>query len=160
MSGSLVLPPSTDRETLYQALLPQIFALVDGEQDLIANLANTSAALHASFQWLWVGFYLVKNDALVLGPFQGPIACTRIPFGKGVCGTAWAECTTLIVDDVNQFPGHIACSPDSRAEIVVPIIKDHACVGVLDIDSRINADFSAIDRLALETVTQRLAQCF
>ena len=119
----------------YQTLLPQIKALLEGEPDLIANLANISAALKEQFGWLWIGFYLVKNNELVLGPFQGPVACTRIKKGRGVCGTSWAEAKTMIVPDVEKFSGHIACSSLSRSEIVVPIILNDEVVAVLDADS-------------------------
>src|SRR6188768_2773361 len=123
------------KEDIYQSLIPQIKALLEGEPDLIANLANVSAALKEQFGWLWIGFYLVKNDELVLGPFQGPLACTRIKKGRGVCGTSWAEAKTLIVEDVEKFPGHIACSAASRSEIVVPLIKENSVWAVLDADS-------------------------
>src|SRR6188768_4200075 len=122
------------KEDIYQSLIPQIKALLEGEPDLIANLANVSAALKEQFGWLWVGFYLVKNDELVLGPFQGPVACTRIKKGRGVCGSSWAQEKTLIVPDVEKFPGHIACSSYSRSEIVLPIFNNGNVVGVLDID--------------------------
>ena len=111
------------KEEQYQALIPQIIGLLDGETDLVANLANVCAALKEQFGWLWVGFYLVKNEELVLGPFQGPVACTRIRKGRGVCGTSWAEAKTLIVPDVEKFPGHIACSSLSRSEIVIPLFQ-------------------------------------
>jgi len=126
----------------YTALLPQIRALLDGEPDGTANLANIAAALKEQFGWLWVGFYLVKEGELVVGPFQGPVACTRIRKGRGVCGTSWAEERTLIVPDVEAFPGHIACSSLSRSEIVVPIWAGETIVGVLDADS---VEFSAFD---------------
>jgi len=119
----------------YRSLLPQISALTEGETDEVANLANVAAALKEQFGWLWVGFYLVKDGELVVGPFQGPVACTRIRKGKGVCGTAWAEARTLIVPDVEAFPGHIACSSLSRSEIVVPILRHGEVIGVLDADS-------------------------
>jgi len=119
----------------YRSLLPQISALTEGEADEVANLANVAAALKEQFGWLWVGFYLVKDGELVVGPFQGPVACTRIRKGKGVCGTAWAEARTLIVPDVEAFPGHIACSSLSRSEIVVPILRQGEVIGVLDADS-------------------------
>ena len=119
----------------YRSLLPQIAALTEGETDLVANLANVAAALKEQFGWLWVGFYMVKDGELVVGPFQGPVACTRIRKGKGVCGTAWAEARTLIVPDVEAFPGHIACSSLSRSEIVVPILRQGEVIGVLDADS-------------------------
>ena len=123
------------KEEQYQSLLPQIKGLLEGETDLIANLANVTAALKEQFNWLWVGFYLVKNNELVVGPFQGPVACTRIKKGRGVCGTSWAEAKTIIVADVEKFPGHIACSSLSRSEIVVPVIRNNEVVAVLDVDS-------------------------
>ena len=124
------------KEEQYQALLPQIKGLLEGEPDLVANLANTAGALKEQFGWLWVGFYLVKGDELVLGPFQGPVACTRIKKGRGVCGTSWQDARTLIVDDVEKFPGHIACSSSSVSEIVVPVLNIAGqVVGVLDVDS-------------------------
>ncbi|MBL0356488.1 MAG: GAF domain-containing protein [Chitinophagaceae bacterium] len=134
------------KEKQYQALLPQVKALIKGEPDFIANLANIGAALKEQFGWLWVGFYLVKNEELVLGPFQGPVACTRIKRGRGVCGTAWAKGVTLIVPDVEQFPGHIACSSLSKSEIVVPLINKGAVVGVFDIDSVLLNDFDETDK--------------
>jgi len=141
-----------DKEEAYRSLLPQIKALIDGEPDLIANLANITAALKQQFNWLWVGFYLVKEDELVLGPFQGPIACTRIRYGKGVCGTSWEKAETLIVADVEKFPGHIACSSLSRSEIVVPIIKNNKVVAVLDVDSEELKNFDELDKQYLEEV--------
>jgi L-methionine (R)-S-oxide reductase len=136
----------------YKSLLPQIRALVDGETDRVANLANIVAALKQQFDWLWVGFYLVKEGELVVGPFQGPIACTRISKGRGVCGTAWQEGRTLIVPDVEAFPGHIACSSLSRSEIVIPIYHQGEVVGVLDADSARLNDFDEEDRRWLEQV--------
>jgi GAF domain-containing protein len=141
-----------NKEEAYRSLLPQIKALIDGEPDLIANLANIAAALKQQFNWLWVGFYLVKEDELVLGPFQGPIACTRIRYGKGVCGSSWEKAVTLIVADVEKFPGHIACSSLSRSEIVVPIIKNNKVVGVLDVDSEELNNFDQVDKQFLEEV--------
>lgn len=137
---------------LYQSLVPQIKALVEGEDDLIANLANIAAALKEQFNWLWVGFYLVKNDELVLGPFQGPVACTRIRKGRGVCGAAWQNAQTLIVPDVEEFPGHIACSSLSQSEIVVPLFHEKAVVGVLDVDSELLNLFDDTDQRYLEEV--------
>ncbi|HNP53700.1 MAG TPA: GAF domain-containing protein [Ferruginibacter sp.] len=134
----------------YASLIPQIQALLEGEPDLVANLANVGAALKEQFGWLWVGFYLVKNEELVLGPFQGPVACTRIRKGRGVCGTAWQEARTLIVPDVEQFPGHIACSSLSRSEIVVPVIRNQQVVAVLDVDSAELDQFDAVDQQYLE----------
>jgi L-methionine (R)-S-oxide reductase len=136
----------------YRSLLPQIRALVDGEADRVANLANISAALKQQFDWLWVGFYLVRESELVVGPFQGPIACTRISKGRGVCGTAWQEGRTLIVPDVEAFPGHIACSSLSRSEIVVPIYHQGEVVGVLDADSVELNHFDEEDRRWLEQI--------
>lgn len=140
---------SSTKEEKYKNLLPQIDALISGEQDLVANLANISAALKQSFDFLWVGFYLVKENELVLGPFQGPIACTRITFGKGVCGTAWKEKKTIVVDDVDKFPGHIACSSESKSEVVVPVIKNGNVVMVLDVDSSQLVSFNQTDEFWL-----------
>ena len=140
------------KEEQYQNLLPQLKALLEGEPDLIANLANTAAALKEQFGWLWVGFYLVKEDELVLGPFQGPVACTRIRKGRGVCGTSWEKAVTLIVDDVEKFPGHIACSSLSRSEIVVPVIRNGEVVAVLDVDSEELGRFDDVDKRYLEQV--------
>ena len=136
----------------YQSLLPQIKGLLDGEPDLIANLANIVAALKEQFGWLWVGFYIVKNEELVLAPFQGPVACTRIRKGKGVCGSSWANGETLIVPDVEKFPGHIACSSLSRSEIVVPVILNNEVVAVLDVDSENLNHFDTTDQYYLEQV--------
>lgn len=137
----------------YESIIPQIAAVLEGEPDLIANLANITAALKEQFGWLWTGFYLVKKNELVLGPFQGPIACTRIRKGRGVCGTSWEKKETLIVPDVEKFPGHIACSSLSRSEIVVPLIRDNEVIGVLDVDSREYAHFDATDQRYLEQIT-------
>lgn len=141
-----------DKTTQYQALIPQIIALIEGEIDVIANLANTCAALKAQFNWLWVGFYLVKNEELVLAPFQGPIACTRIHKGKGVCGTAWAKAATIIVPDVQKFVGHIACSSLAKSEIVIPIFKNKEVVAVLDVDSEELNYFDEADAKYLEEI--------
>lgn len=151
MAEDLLIYQGTKQEQ-YEALLPQIEGLLNGENDLIANLANISAALKEQFGWLWVGFYLVKNNELVLGPFQGPVACTRISKGRGVCGSAWAQAKTLIVADVSTFPGHIACSSLSRSEIVIPIIYDGQVVAVLDVDSEALAQFDTTDQLFLEKI--------
>ncbi|HOO08695.1 MAG TPA: GAF domain-containing protein [Cyclobacteriaceae bacterium] len=140
---------STGKEGKYKELLPQLEALVGGEADLIANLANISAALREAMGFFWVGFYLVKGNELVLGPFQGPIACTRIQMGKGVCGTVWKEKKARIVPDVNGFPGHIACSTGSRSEIVLPAFKNNEVLLVLDVDSDKVNDFDEIDALYL-----------
>lgn len=136
----------------YSSLIPQIQAVIEGETDLVANLANITAALKEQFGWLWVGFYLVKADELVLGPFQGPLACTRIRKGKGVCGSSWAQAKTLIVPDVEQFPGHIACSSLSKSEIVVPIIRNNQVIGVLDVDSELPDQFDTTDQQYLEEI--------
>ena len=152
MSEDLTIIEGT-KEEQYQALIPQIEALLNGEPDLIANLGNITAALKEQFGWFWVGFYLVKKDELVLGPFQGPVACTRIRRGRGVCGTAWQEMKTLIVPDVNTFPGHISCNSASKSEIVVPLIHNQKVVGVLDIDSSTYADFDSTDQQYLEQIT-------
>ena len=140
------------KEEKYRELLQQIYALISTETDFIANLANVAAALKQTFGFFWAGFYIVKGDELVLGPFQGPIACTRIRFGRGVCGTAWKEARTLIVPDVEQFPGHIACSSDSKSEIVVPILKQGEVIGVLDIDSDTLDSFDTVDARYLEEI--------
>jgi GAF domain-containing protein len=141
-----------DKNEQYQNLIPQIKGLVTGEPDLIANLANITAALKEQFGWFWIGFYIVKNDALVLGPFQGPVACTRIKKGRGVCGSSWEKAETLIVPDVEKFPGHIACSSLSKSEIVVPMIKDDIVWGVLDVDSDQLDQFDKNDQLYLEQI--------
>ena len=154
MSEDLHIITSTDKTEQYQSLLPQIAALVQGEADIIANLANICAALKEQFKWFWVGFYLVKNNELVLGPFQGPVACTRIAKGRGVCGTAWQQAQTLIVPDVDQFPGHIACSSLSRSEIVVPLFQNNQVVGVLDVDSEHLALFDEVDKIFLEQIVK------
>jgi GAF domain-containing protein len=136
--------------------VPQIQALLSGESDMIANMANISAALKEVFSFWWVGFYLVKNNELVLGPFQGPVACTRIALGKGVCGTSWKEAKTIIVPDVDQFPGHIACSSASRSEIVVPLLKDGKVIAVLDVDSEHYDHFDKTDEQYLTIITKLL----
>jgi len=136
----------------YKSLIPQIKSLIEGEPDLIANLANIVAALKEQFGWLWIGFYLVKQDELVLAPFQGPVACTRIRKGRGVCGTSWVNAETLIVPDVEQFPGHIACSSLSRSEIVVPVIRNDKVVAVLDVDSEEVNEFDKTDKKYLEEI--------
>ncbi|MBU2915480.1 GAF domain-containing protein [Reichenbachiella agariperforans] len=158
MAEELTLDKTLSKQDIYTTLLPQIEALNSGETDLIANLANTSAALKEAFDFLWVGFYLVKEDQLVLGPFQGPIACTRISKGKGVCGTAWHEGLTLVVDNVDEFPGHIACSSASKSEIVVPLFKAGEIIGVLDIDSDQFASFDEIDQQYLEQLVSQLCK--
>ncbi|MBA2498388.1 MAG: GAF domain-containing protein [Chitinophagaceae bacterium] len=140
------------KEDQYKNLVPQIAAIIEGETDLIANLANIAAALKEQFDWLWVGFYLVKNNELVVGPFQGPVACTRIKKGKGVCGTSWEQEKTLIIEDVEHFPGHISCSSLSKSEIVVPVIKNNEVVAVLDCDSSLLDDFDETDKFYLEEI--------
>ena len=154
MAEDLKIISSANKEDQYVSLIPQITALIDGESDLVANMANIAAALKEQFKWFWVGFYLVKNNELVLGPFQGPVACTRISKGKGVCGSAWAEEKTLIVPDVEQFPGHIACSSLSRSEIVVPIIQNGDVYGVLDVDSEDLDRFDETDARYLEQIVK------
>ncbi|NLR82093.1 GAF domain-containing protein [Chitinophaga eiseniae] len=141
-----------NKEEQYRSLIPQIKGLLDGEPDLVANLANVAAALKEQFGWFWVGFYLVKGEELVLGPFQGPIACTRIRKNKGVCGTSWAQATTLIVPDVEAFPGHIACSSLSKSEIVVPLIRNSEVKAVLDVDSESLSHFDETDQRYLEEI--------
>ena len=148
--------PEGAKEERYQALLPQVEALLEGEADMIARMANMAAALHEAFHIWWTGFYRVVGDELVLGPFQGPIACTRIRRGRGVCGTAWERQETLVVPDVEQFPGHIACSSASRSEIVVPVFADGRVVAVLDIDSEHLATFDDTDRRWLERMAERI----
>ena len=144
----------------YALLLKQVQGLLEGESDCVANLANVAAVLHEAFGFWWTGFYLVQGRELVLGPFQGPVACTRIPFGRGVCGTAWQQGKTVVVPDVEEFPGHIACSSASRSEIVVPVVKGKDVVAVLDIDSRELATFDARDAAGLEAIVALLAPLF
>lgn len=153
LANTLHIPDTTDRQERYDALLPQVKALLDGEHDLVARMANTAAALHQALGVHWTGFYRVVDGELILGPFQGPVACTRIPHGKGVCGTAWANNATIVVPNVDAFPGHIACSPLSRSEIVVPVRDAHGrVVAVLDLDSSVPGDFGEADQQALETL--------
>ncbi len=149
MSEHLIIEGNT-KEERYAALLPQIAAVVEGETDEVARMANVAACLWETFRFWWVGFYRVIGDELVLGPFQGPLACMRIRYGRGVCGTAWAEERTIVVPDVEQFPGHIACSSASRSEIVVPVYKEGKVVAVLDIDSEHLATFDEVDQRWLE----------
>ncbi len=144
MAEELILQQGQKAEQ-YQSIIPQIQAIIEDETDVIANLANICAALKQQFDWFWIGFYLVKDNELVLGPFQGPIACTRIAIGRGVCGSAWQQQQVIIVPDVDQFPGHIACSSASRSEIVLPIMKNGECLGVLDIDSSELNQFDEVD---------------
>ncbi|AMR28234.1 GAF domain-containing protein [Hymenobacter psoromatis] len=160
MSETLFLTPGLNRAAHYAELYPQLAALTNAEPDQTANLANTAAALRQAFGFFWVGFYVVKGDELVLGPFQGPIACTRIRRGRGVCGTSWAEARTVLVPDVEAFPGHIACSSDSKSELVVPVLKNGAVVAVLDVDSDQLDDFDAADQAGLERLMQLAAAWF
>ncbi|MBS1545254.1 MAG: GAF domain-containing protein [Bacteroidetes bacterium] len=145
MAEQLVTSTSGDKATRYQVLLPQLQALIESESDLVANLSNIAAALRQGMNFFWVGFYLVKGKQLVLGPFQGPVACTRIDFGRGVCGSAWKDKQTIIVPDVDQFPGHIACSSESKSEIVLPAMVNGEVSMVLDVDSQHLNDFDDID---------------
>lgn len=154
MSEELIINKNSDKATQYSELLPQLEALISGESDTIANISNLMAALKQAFDFLWVGVYFVKEDELVLGPFQGPIACTRIKKGKGVCGTAWEKGQTIVVKNVEEFPGHIACSSDSKSEIVLPAFKNGEVALVLDIDSEELATFDQTDKKYLEQVIQ------
>jgi L-methionine (R)-S-oxide reductase len=154
MAESIYIPESATKAEKYQAILPQVEALISTETDAYANLANVAAVLKETFGFFWVGFYLVKDDQLVLGPFQGPLACTRIAFGKGVCGTAWKEGSTQLVPDVDTFPGHIACSSASKSEVVVPGIKEGKVWIVLDVDSDKLDDFDQVDAEHLEKLME------
>ena len=158
MAEELHISTSTDKIEKYESLIPQIEALISGESDMVANLANISAALRYGMNFFWVGFYMVKEDQLVLGPFQGPIACTRINKGKGVCGSVWEKGITAVVPNVDEFPGHIACSSDSKSEIVVPIKKDGEVIGVLDVDSDQLESFDDIDQKYLERLMDSLSK--
>lgn len=156
MAETLFIPQTQDRAEIYKALIPQIDALLSQEKDLVANLANFVAVLKEALGFFWIGFYWVKDNELVLAPFQGSLACTRIGYGKGVCGTAWKEARTILVPDVDKFPGHIACSSLSKSEIVVPIFQESNVVGVLDIDSDKLNDFSETDQKGLENLVKIL----
>ena len=159
MAENLYIPENATKQEKYEVLLPQIEALTVYETDLVANLANISSALHQVFSWWWVGFYWVKENELVLAPFQGPIACTRIAFGKGVCGTAWKERKTQLVPDVEQFPGHIACSSATKSEIVVPIFNQNdEVMGVLDVDSERDDVLDEIDVFYLEKISKMITK--
>ena len=158
MSEELIIKGDTKQER-YEALVPQIAAVVEGESDLIANMANVASMLHETFGFWWTGFYRVDGEELVLGPFQGPMACTRIRKGRGVCGTAWAKAETQVVPDVELFPGHIACSSASRSEIVVPVWQGEEIIAVLDIDSTQLATFDKIDKRYLEQIVQIIGKC-
>lgn len=153
MAEDLIILTGSKKEQ-YESLIPQITGLLEGETDLVANLANVAAALKEQFHWFWVGFYLVKEGELVLGPFQGPVACTRIRKGRGVCGSSWEQAKTLIVPDVEKFPGHIACSSLSKSEIVVPLFKGNEVWGVLDVDSSALDQFDETDQFYLEKIVQ------
>lgn len=155
MAEDLVLVEG-DKSAKYESLIPQLKALIGDEKDPVANQANIAAALKEAFDFFWVGFYNVKDDELVLGPFQGPVACTRIQLGRGVCGKAWEQKETLIVDDVDAFPGHIACSSLSKSEIVVPLVKECQVLGVLDVDSENLASFDAVDSIYLNQICEWL----
>jgi L-methionine (R)-S-oxide reductase len=158
MAESIAFSKAADRATIYAELAPQIEALIDGESDLIANLANVTAVLKEAFGFFWVGFYLKKGDQLVLGPFQGPLACTRIDFDSGVCGHAYTTRETVIVPNVDEFPGHIACSSASKSEIVVPLFDENDKVfGVLDVDSDKLDDFGEVDRDGLERIVKLIS---
>ncbi|MDX5348625.1 MAG: GAF domain-containing protein [Hymenobacteraceae bacterium] len=160
MAEELIIDQNKTKEERYKELLPQIEALVTGETDLIANLANIMAALKYGMNFFWVGAYLVKEGELVLGPFQGPVACTRIKFDKGVCGACYTRKETLVVPDVEAFPGHIACSSASKSEIVVPVIKNGEVVMVLDVDSDKLNDFDEVDQKYLEQLMKLAEQWF
>lgn len=152
MAEDLKINRTAAKAGQYESLIPQISALLSGETDFVANMANVAAALKEQFNWFWVGFYLVKDEQLVLGPFQGPVACTRIAKGKGVCGSSWAQNKTLIVPDVDEFPGHIACASASKSEIVLPLVQDGKVIGVLDVDSEFIDHFDETDQVYLEQV--------
>jgi GAF domain-containing protein len=151
MAEDLIIATGSKAEQ-YQSLIPQIKALMEGEPNLVANLANVSAALKEQFGWFWVGFYIINENELVVGPFQGPVACTRIRKGRGVCGVSWEKAQTIIVPDVEKFPGHIACSSLSRSEIVVPVIRNGEVMGVLDADSEAYSQFDTTDQQYLEKI--------
>lgn len=160
MAESILIPSSYTKEEKYEALLPMLHGLIQGESSLIANLANISAALKETFSWFWVGFYLVEKNELVLGPFQGPVACTRIAYGKGVCGSAWKEKRGILVPDVDAFPGHIACSSASRSEMVVPLFLNGEVVAVLDVDSEFINHFDETDLKYSEQIAALIQMCF
>jgi len=163
MAELIHVPAGLNRKEIYETLLPQIRALIEGEPDPVANIANIVAVLKSHLGFFWIGTYHVRTDhlgtQLVLGPFQGPVACTRIAFGKGVCGSAWKEAKSILVPDVNLFPGHIACSADSRSEIVIPFFKNAQVAGVLDIDSNLEADFDQTDEHYLREICNIIESC-
>ncbi len=146
------------KEIQYKLLVKQVESIIEGEHDMIANMANVAALIHRTFGFWWTGFYRVENNELLLGPFQGPGACIHIGFGKGVCGKAWERCETIVVDDVEQFPGHIACSSESKSEIVVPLVRNGIVVAVLDIDSEKHATFDATDKRYLEEIASMMTK--
>lgn len=158
MAEAISISKSDNKEEIYTELIPQIESLIESETDLVANLANIAAVIKETFKDLWVGFYLVKNNELVLGPFQGPLACTRIQLGKGVCGSSWENKRSIIVEDVEKFPGHIACSSLSKSEIVVPILRDNQVLGVLDIDSEHLNNFNSVDQFYLEKLSVAISK--
>lgn len=154
MSESILVPIDVSKEEKYQTLIPQLRSLIESESDVIANMANISAALKEVFGFFWVGFYIVKEDELVLGPFQGPIACTRIKYGRGVCGTSWKNEKTIVVPDVDKFPGHIACSSLSKSEIVIPLFHNNSVFAVLDVDSDFYNEFDKVDEIYLKQICE------
>lgn len=158
MAEALVIAESSEKDDKYKTLIPQIESLIAEEKNRTANLANVAAAIHETFRFFWTGFYVVEGGKLVLGPFQGPVACTRIAYGKGVCGTAWKNKSTLIVPDVLQFPGHIACNSLSRSEIVVPVLQNNEVVAVLDIDSKAHNLFDQTDQQYLEDIANLISR--
>ena len=160
MAEELHIATSVSKKEKYEQLLPQIKALVDGEPSLVANLANVSAALRQTFGFFWVGFYLVEGNELVLGPFQGDIACTRIGFGKGVCGAAWKEKKAIVVPNVDEFPGHISCSSQSKSEIVIPLISNNQVIAILDVDSDVLDAFDTDDQFGLNEIASLLTPFF
>ncbi len=160
MSETLVIPQNVSKTEKYNAIIPQIKALVSSETDLIANLANVVAVLKETFNFFWVGFYVAKENQLVLAPFQGTLACTRIPFHKGVCGACYTTQSTMLVPNVDEFPGHIACSSASKSEIVVPIFAKNNVVAVLDVDSDVLADFDEMDKIGLEEIAKIVGEIF
>jgi GAF domain-containing protein len=160
MSETIISVENAAKEDQYESLYPQMEALIGQETDPVANMANMAAALKQVFGFFWVGFYVVKDNSLVLGPFQGPVACTRIRYGRGVCGTAWQCKETVIVPDVDAFPGHIACNSDSKSEIVIPVLRDDKVLAVLDIDSDMADAFDETDALHLEKMTRLIAHTF
>ncbi len=158
MAEDLIIDKTQSKAEKYETVIPQIESLVRYENDVVANMSNIAAALKETFDFLWVGFYTVKGEELVLGPFQGPVACTRIKKGKGVCGTSWQNASTILVEDVEAFPGHIACSSASKSEIVVPVIHNKQVVHILDVDSATLSDFDATDQEYLEILVQKIGK--